>query len=85
MVRGGINYQWQVNAGGGFTNISDGLFYFGSAQDSLVIKNPPTSYAFNKYRCVITTAGGIVYGETFQLRIKATWLGGADTAWHKHR
>jgi YD repeat-containing protein len=79
---GGINYQWQVNAGSGFTNISDGLFYFGSAQDSLVIKNPPTSYAFNKYRCVITTPGGIVYGETFQLRIKATWLGGADTAWH---
>lgn len=77
----GINYQWQVNAGSGFTNITDGLFYFGTAQDSLIIKNPPTSYAFNKYRCVIQTPGGVLYGETYQFRIKATWHGGADTAW----
>lgn len=77
----GINYQWQVNAGSGFNNINDGAFYFGTAQDSLIIKNPPTNYAFNKYRCVITTAGGIVYGDTYQFRIKANWQGGADTAW----
>jgi YD repeat-containing protein len=77
----GINYQWQVNAGSGFTNLNDGAFYFGTAQDSLVIKTPPTNYAFNKYRCVITKANGIVYGDTYQFRIKATWQGSADTAW----
>ncbi len=77
----GINYQWQVNAGSGFSNINDGTFYFGTAQDSLVIKNPPTNYAFNKYRCVITTANAILYGDTYQFRIKATWQGNADTAW----
>jgi YD repeat-containing protein len=77
----GINYQWQVNAGSGFTNLNDGAFYFGTAQDSLVIKNPPTNYAFNKYRCVVSTSNGIVYGDTYQFRIKATWQGSADTAW----
>lgn len=77
----GIKYQWQVNSGSGFNNITDGPFYFGSIQDSLIIKNPPTNYAFNKYRCVITTAGGILYSDTYQLRIKATWTGNSDTAW----
>jgi YD repeat-containing protein len=77
----GISYQWQVNPGAGFTNLNDGAFYFGTAQDSLIIKNPPTNYAFNKYRCVVTTASGIVYGDTYQFRIKATWQGSVDTAW----
>lgn len=77
----GISYQWQVNAGSGFTNINDGAFYFGTAQDSLVIKNPPTNYAFNLYRCVVSTQNGIVFGDTYQFRIKATWQGNADTAW----
>ena len=78
----GINYQWQVNAGAGFTNINDSSFYWGSRQDSLIIKNPPTNFAFNKYRCVITTANSILYSDTYEFRIKANWLGGADTAWH---
>jgi YD repeat-containing protein len=77
----GISYQWQVNTGSGFANITDGTFYFGAAQDSLIVKNPPTNYAFNKYRCVITTTGGIVFSDTYQFRIKATWQGSADTAW----
>ncbi|HQW83275.1 MAG TPA: hypothetical protein PK987_02380, partial [Ferruginibacter sp.] len=78
---GGIRYQWQVNNGAGFTNILDGPFYFGTAQDSLIIKNPPTNYAFNIYRCAITTANGIIFSENYQFRIKATWQGNADTAW----
>ena len=77
----GISYQWQVDAGSGFSNINDGSFYFGTAQDSLVIKNPPTNYAFNKYRCVITTANSLLYSSTYQFRIKANWQGSTDTAW----
>ena len=77
----GIRYQWQVNAGSGFSNINNGAFYFGTDQDSLIIKNPPTNYAFNKYRCVITTEAATLYSDTYQFRIKATWLGSADTAW----
>jgi len=77
----GINYQWQVNAGSGFSNIADGPFYFGTAQDSLIIKNPPTNYAFNKYRCVVNTNSGIIFSDTYQLRIKAIWQGNADSSW----
>ena len=78
----GINYQWQVNTGAGFTNINDSNFYWGTKQDSLIIKNPPSNFAFNKYRCVITTANSILYSNTYEFRIKATWQGNADTAWH---
>ncbi len=77
----GINYQWQVNTGAGFTNINDSIVYFGTKQDSLVIIKPPTNFAFNKYRCIITTSSALLYSDTYQFRIKATWQGNADTAW----
>jgi YD repeat-containing protein len=77
----GINYQWQVNAGAGFFNINDSTTYFGTRQDSLVIIKPPTNFAFNKYRCIINTSSALLYSDTYQFRIKATWLGAVDTAW----
>jgi YD repeat-containing protein len=78
----GINYQWQVNTGSGFNNINDGVYYFGTAQDSLIIINTPTNFAFNQYRCIITINSGTLFSNTYQLRIKATWKGSADTAWN---
>jgi YD repeat-containing protein len=77
----GINYQWQVNTGAGFININDSVTYFGTRQDSLVIINPPTNFAFNKYRCIVTTSSALLYSDVYQFRIKATWQGNADTAW----
>jgi YD repeat-containing protein len=77
-----VSYQWQVNSGSGFVNLSDGIFYVGTLQDSLIIKNPPTSFAFNYYRCIISTQNSTVFSPTWQFRIKATWTGAADTAWN---
>lgn len=76
-----VNYQWQVNNGSGFVNLNDDAVYVGSRQDSLIIKNPPTNFAFNFYRCLITTQNSVVFSPTWQFRIKATWTGAADTAW----
>ncbi|MFN8251063.1 MAG: hypothetical protein U0V75_04210 [Ferruginibacter sp.] len=77
-----VSYQWQVDDGSGFQNISDSGVYFGTRFDSLVISNPPTTFAFNKYRCQIITAGGSnTYSDTFVLRYHMRWTGAADSAW----
>ncbi len=78
----GINYQWQVNTGAGFININDSTTYFGTNQDSLIIIKPPTNFVFNKYRCIITTSSALLYSDTYQFRIKATWQGSVDSAWY---
>jgi YD repeat-containing protein len=78
----GIAYQWQVDTGNGFANLSDtSAFYYNINGDSLIIVNPPTHFAFNRYRCVVNTGSGLVFSDTYQFRIKATWYGNADSAW----
>lgn len=53
-----LSYQWQIDSGSGFTNISDSGVYSGSTSASLIIANTTTSMNGNKYRVVIngTTA-----------------------------
>ena len=39
----GVQYQWQVNTGAGFTNLLNGTDYTGVNSNSLTIVNPPVS------------------------------------------
>ncbi|MFN5884631.1 MAG: beta strand repeat-containing protein, partial [Bacteroidota bacterium] len=52
----GINYQWQQEIGGLWSNLINGTNYTGVATTSLSIVNPPISFNGNKYRCLITGA-----------------------------
>lgn len=76
------SYQWQVDTGSGFRSIADTGVYFGTQTDSLKISNPPTSYAFNKYRCLITSPSGTSFSSTFELRYNMSWKGGESADWH---
>src|SRR5690606_19654898 len=51
-----LSYQWQVNDGSGFTNISNGSVYSGVTSFSL---NVNTSASMNGYlfRCVVRSSG----------------------------
>ncbi|HXB12580.1 MAG TPA: hypothetical protein VNZ45_11370, partial [Bacteroidia bacterium] len=55
-VVGGLNdiYQWQVNTGSGFTNISNGGVYNGATTDSLILTNVPPVMNGYTYRCIIS-------------------------------
>lgn len=55
---GGINYQWQVNSGAGFTNISNTAPYVGMQSGTLTINNTPASFNGNTYRCVVGSICG---------------------------
>ncbi len=50
----GAAYQWQVNTGSGFTNISNDATYSGATTDQLTIANAAVSLSGNQYRCVVS-------------------------------
>lgn len=50
----GIAYQWQVNQGSGFTNISNGTVYSGATASTLNITNASFSMSGYQYRCYFT-------------------------------
>jgi Metallo-peptidase family M12 len=77
----GTGYQWQVNNGSGYVNISNNTIYSGATTDSLVLTAPPTFAYGYKYRCAVTTASGIVYSQEYTLRFGLTWLGTVSKVW----
>ncbi len=70
-------YQWQVNSGSGFSNITDGSLYSGSNSSKLQLINLPTSYTGYKYRCL---ADGVPGNENV-LRFINTWNGNTNSDW----
>lgn len=71
-------YQWQVDAGTGFVNISNNSIYSGATTNSLILTNAPTSWYGYKYRCMID---GSAYSSEEVLKFVSTWFGSKNTAW----
>jgi hypothetical protein len=77
----GNTYQWQVNTGAGFTNITNGGVYSGATAGTLALNAAPTSMYGYKYRCVITNNGQTLYSNQFILKFGVTWNGTVNNAW----
>ncbi|MES2849040.1 MAG: S8 family serine peptidase, partial [Bacteroidota bacterium] len=73
----GTTFQWQVDTGSGFANITNGAIYSGTTSLLLQINNAPTSYSGYKYRCVVNGANG----KEFTVRFKNLWTGATSTDW----
>ena len=54
-----LTYQWQVNSGSGFTNITDGGIYSGSTTTSLKITGATLGMNGYQYRCIVTEADSL--------------------------
>lgn len=52
----GIIYQWQVNTGSGFVNITDGGNYSGTATGTLTVTGATAGMNTYQYRCLLSTA-----------------------------
>jgi hypothetical protein len=50
----GLTYQWQVNDGSGFVNITNTGVYSGAFTDSLQLTSPPVSMSGYKYRVIVS-------------------------------
>lgn len=70
-------YQWQVNTGNGYVNISDNATYTGVNDDTLYFTNASSVLYGNKYRCV---ANGIA-GMSYKIEFRNTWTGAVDNNW----
>lgn len=55
---GTLSYQWQVDSGGGFGNVTDNATYSGATTDTLTITTTDTSLNGFDYRCIVSSDGG---------------------------
>ncbi|MCE5348270.1 MAG: gliding motility-associated C-terminal domain-containing protein [Bacteroidales bacterium] len=56
--RGTITYQWQVDTGSGFSDISDGGVYSGATTRELDLTAAPYSMNGYRYRCIVSDGQG---------------------------
>ena len=68
-----LTYQWQINAGTGWTNLSDAGQYSGSNNDSLLVSNVITFNNNQKYRCIIN--GDCLIDTTIEATLNVWGLG----------
>ena len=73
----GTTYQWQVNTGGGFINVTDNTNYTGSNTVSLHLNAVPSSWYGYQYRCLVDNVPGAVYA----LRFTNNWSGSVNNNW----
>lgn len=50
----GLTYQWQVNTGSGFNNITNGLSYSGATSSQLTVISPTPAANGYQYRCIVS-------------------------------
>ncbi len=75
----GSTYQWQMNDGSGYVNISDNpFFYSGTNTRQLQIKGFSTTAYGHQYRCLVN---GATYSNTLSLKFTNYWVGYASNAW----
>ena len=73
----GAAYQWQLNTGSGFANISDNVNYAGTSALNLYLNNPPSSWYGYQYRCLVNG----VSSDTTTVKFIAYWNGAVNTLW----
>jgi hypothetical protein len=72
------NYQWQLNSGNGFNNITADSNYIGAVDDSMLQLNQiPSSWYGYQYRCVVNGASSNIY----TLKFVDTWISTTDSTW----
>ncbi len=80
-VASGNTYQWQVDNGSGFVNITDDANYSGATSSNLILSDAPTSWYGYKYQCMIVNGATTTYTSPLTLKFSMTWIGGTSTDW----
>lgn len=73
----GSIYQWQVDEGNGFIDISDNAFYSGTNSQSLQLTGIPSSWNGFKYKCIADGKPSVISA----IHVGNEWTGAADSLW----
>jgi PKD repeat protein len=66
----GLTYQWQVNSGSGFSNVTDGGVYSGATSSTLNLTGVPAGFNNHMYRVVVSgTCPSPAYSNFVTLRV----------------
>lgn len=65
----GLSYQWQLNSGAGFSNISASATYSGNTTASLSVSNVVAGMSGSQYRCVVSGTCGTATSNSATLTI----------------
>ncbi|MUV04437.1 hypothetical protein GN157_12025, partial [Flavobacterium rakeshii] len=74
----GDSYQWQVDSGSGFTNITNGGVYSNATTTTLNITGVTASMAGNSYRCIVSNSTGNATSGSASLSISNITLSGSQ-------
>jgi RHS repeat-associated protein len=74
----GASFQWQVNNGTGYANITNGALYSGATAAVLSITNAPTSMYGYQYRCLVNSS---IYSDIYLLKFGMAWEGTISNVW----
>lgn len=75
----GSSYQWQVNTGSGWANVSEGDTYTSTNSKTLVLINATGPMYGYQYRALVN---GNTYNDVFTLRFATFWEGGISRDWN---
>ncbi len=70
-------FQWQLDSGTGFVDISDNSYYSGTNLQVLQLISIPSSWYGYKFRCI--TDG--INGEETKLKFTNIWTGAINMQW----
>ncbi|MES2849569.1 MAG: FG-GAP-like repeat-containing protein [Bacteroidota bacterium] len=73
----GSLYQWQLNTGNGFENITDDANHIGVNSSELVVRNLASSMYGYQYRCVVDNINGSIQVLKFTVK----WTGNFSNVW----
>jgi hypothetical protein len=68
---GATNYQWQVDNGGGFLNVTNNANYSGATTNTLNLIATPLSFNGYIYRCIASNGGGSATSNPATLTVTA--------------
>ncbi|MEP6675039.1 MAG: hypothetical protein ABJA78_07785 [Ferruginibacter sp.] len=74
----GASYQWQLDNGSGYANISNGGIYNGVTSNILTLSSVPSNMYGYKLRAVVN---GVTFSQEYTLKFIATWQGNVSNAW----
>ena len=77
----GSTFQWQLNTGAGYVNISNNSTYQGAQTAFLKVNNLQSSYSGYKVRCLISADGKSFFSQEYVIKTQVYWDGNVSKLW----